>query len=256
VSDTVRERSTLVVVVDDVALARAVADRFAEEAARAVGARGRFAVALAGGSTPKAAYALLAEEPFRSHVPWNGVRFFFSDERCVGPDDPESNFGMARDAMLAPLRIEAKHIYRMRGEDPPAQAAAAYAALLTEQLGPSAVFDLIMLGMGPDGHTASLFPGSAPHDGGSELVAAPFVPKFNTYRLTFTPRTINAARAVQIATAGTAKAAALAGALDGPYDPNLYPVQIVQPHNGELTWLVDRAAAAQLQPAIERPTAG
>jgi 6-phosphogluconolactonase len=250
VSETVRARSTLVVVEDDAALARAVADRFAEAATRAVGARGRFAVALAGGSTPKAAYALLAQSPYREAVPWDGVRFFFSDERCVGPDDPESNFGMARDAMLAPLRIDAAHIYRMRGEDPPEQAAAAYAAMLSEQLGPDAVLDLVMLGMGPDGHTASLFPGSAPQDGGSELVAAPFVPKFDTYRLTFTPRTINAARAVQIATAGTAKAAALAGALDGPYDPNLYPVQIVQPHAGELTWLVDRAAAAQLQPAV------
>jgi 6-phosphogluconolactonase len=176
------------------------------------------------------------------------VLFFFGDERCVPPEDPESNYGMARDAMLAPLGIDAAHVFRMRGEDPPAQAAAAYAAVLQEQLGPSTVLDLVMLGMGPDGHTASLFPGSSPHDGGDALVAAPFVAKFDTYRITLTPRAINAARAVEIATAGTAKAAALAGALDGPYNPNLYPVQIVDPHSGKLTWLVDRAAAAQLAP--------
>ncbi len=119
------------------------------------------------------------------------MRFFFSDERCVGPDDPESNFGMARDAMLAPLRIDAAHIYRMRGEDPPEQAAAAYAAMLSEQLGPDAVLDLVMLGMGPDrAPPASLFPARRRRTAAANSSRGAVRAEVRTYRLTFTPRTI------------------------------------------------------------------
>jgi len=240
------ERPEVVVVADQTALAVAVADRFAGCAQDAIAARGRFNVALAGGSTPKAAYALLAAEPYRTAIAWDAVRFFFSDERCVPPSDAESNYRMAHEAMLESLGIAQAHIFRMRGEDEPHAAAAVYAQLLQAELGEGVVLDLMMLGMGPDGHTASLFPGSSPLDEDERLVRAPYVEQFASFRLTLTPRVINAARAVQIATAGTAKSAALTRALEGPYDPTACPVQIVRPTNGRLTWLVDSAAARLL----------
>ena len=242
---TQRTTGEFVVVEDEIALARAVADRFVGHATDAIAARGRFDVALAGGSTPKAAYALLATSEYRERVDWSRVRFYFSDERCVGPDDPESNYGMARAALLAPLGIAEANVNRMRGENEPERAAADYAAVLRELAGNgSPVLDLVMLGMGPDGHTASLFPGSDPFFDEVLLVRAPYVEKFGTSRLTFTPLAINAARDVQIATAGVAKRDALARARTGSYDPTQTPIQAVAPANGRLTWLVDRAAAS------------
>jgi 6-phosphogluconolactonase len=240
---TVRERSELVVLGDEAGLAHAVADRFVDAASEAIARAGRFNVALAGGSTPMATHALLASSPNRERLRWGDVRFFFGDERCVPPGDPQSNYGMARATLFAPLGIDPAHVFRMRGEADPASAAAEYAQVLVRELGDEPVLDLIMLGMGPDGHTASLFPGSSPVTDDTLLVNAPFVPKFGTYRITLTPRTINNARQVVIATAGRAKADAVAHALDGPYDPNTYPVQIVNPARGRLTWMIDRAAA-------------
>jgi 6-phosphogluconolactonase len=237
----------LVVVADEAALDRAVAEHFVAAAGQAIAARGSFAVALSGGTTPKAVYALLAVEPLRSAVDWANVRFFFGDERCVPPSDAESNFKSADDGLLQPLGVPARRIFRMRGEDEPAVAAREYATVLREELGPSPVFDLVMLGMGPDGHTASLFPGSDPFADDDALVRAPYVAKFATYRITLTPRVINAARDVAFATAGEVKAAALAAVLEGPRDPVGHPAQVVAPHDGTLTWYVDEAAAAQLQ---------
>jgi 6-phosphogluconolactonase len=246
---TVRERVDLIVFDEEAALAQAVTERFVEAASEAVARAGRFDVALAGGSTPKATYALLAGSPYRERVRWTAVRFFFGDERCVPPDDPASNYGMARATLLDPLGIPPSNVFRMRGEADPAVAAAEYAQILVRELGLEPVLDLIMLGMGPDGHTASIFPGSSPVTDDTLLVNAPFVPKFGTYRITLTPRAINAALEVVIATAGAAKADAVAHALDGPYDPNTYPVQIVNPTHGRLIWMIDRAAAAKLRPA-------
>ena len=238
-----RTAGELVVVADEAALAREVADRFVRHAKDAIDARGFFYVALAGGSTPKVAYALLASDAYRAKIDWPKVRFYFSDERCVGPDDAESNYRMAHEAMLEPLAVADTQIFRMHGEDVPERAAADYAALLRDIPGDVPTFDLVMLGMGPDGHTASLFPGSDPFADEALLVRAPFVEKFDTHRLTFTPHTINAARDVQITTAGTAKAEALARARTGNYDPVRTPIQSVAPVDGRLTWLVDRAAA-------------
>jgi 6-phosphogluconolactonase len=239
-------RPGLTIVADEAALAQLVAERFAAAAGAAIAARGRFAVALAGGSTPKAAYALLAREPLRSRVDWSRTEIFFSDERCVPPDDEASNYKMAAGALLNAVPLDPSRIFRMRGEAEPQAAAREYAALLTDRLGSLPQFDLLMLGMGPDGHTASLFPGSDPFADDAALVRAPFVPAFVTYRITLTPRAINAARYVQIATAGSAKAAALAAVLEGPYAPQTYPIQAVKPVSGDLAWLVDRAAAAAL----------
>ena len=237
--------ANLTIVRDDRALARAVAERFASAGREAIVRHGRFDIALAGGSTPKAAYTLLASS-FGDALDWARVRFFFGDERCVPPDDDESNYKMAKTTMLDALAIAGVNVFRMRGEDDPPSAARAYADILRRELGPAPAFDLVLLGMGPDGHTASLFPGTDPTIDDAALVRAPFVEKFGTYRITLTPRVLNAARAVDVATAGPAKAAALAAVLQGPREPVRYPIQILAPDPGSLTWLVDEAAAKDL----------
>jgi 6-phosphogluconolactonase len=244
------ERAHLVVVPDEHALAERVARHTLEAGKAALAARGRFELALAGGSTPKAAYALLAQPPLRDELDWSKVRFFFGDERCVPPADEQSNYRMARLALLEPLGIASNAIFRMRGEDEPQAAARAYAEVLRRELESDDEdvprLDLVMLGMGPDGHTASLFPGTDPLEDDALLVRAPYVAKFETHRLTLTPRVINAAREVAVATAGPTKTDALAAVLDGPFDPTTYPIQILGPRAGTLTWLVDEAAAAKL----------
>jgi 6-phosphogluconolactonase len=240
--------ANLVVAADEAALARMVAERFVAHAAAAIGARGRFDVALAGGSTPKAAYALIASA-HRAAVAWERVRFFFGDERCVPPTDDDSNYKMAKSTLLDPLAVPDSRVFRMHGEDDPQAAAGAYAAMLKDELAQVAgvpTLDLVMLGMGPDGHTASLFPGSDPFQDDDQLVRAPFVAKFDTYRITLTPKMLNAAREIDVATAGPAKTDALAAVLEGPRQPNLLPIQVLAPTSGRLTWLVDRAAAAKL----------
>ena len=228
-------------------LAAGVAHCVADCASYAITERGAFYIALAGGTTPKAAYQLLGEEPLSTDISWDDVFIFFSDERCVPPDDLESNFNMAKNALLDHIKIPPHNVHRMRGEDDPAQAAAAYQKVIHEDLGPTPRFDLILLGMGPEGHTASLFPGSVPADDGSTLVAAPFVPKLKANRITFTPRLINNARRVVIATEGTAKAPTLAAVMNGPRQPDVYPIQLIAPSDGELTWMVDTLAASELQ---------
>jgi 6-phosphogluconolactonase len=242
----------LLEIVDDAnALAETLAGVISREVATAIAARGDCALALAGGTTPKAAYLLLAAAPLRDGVAWANVRFFFGDERCVGPDDPQSNYKMAYDALLGPLGISPARIFRMRGEDEPARAARDYAAILQRELGDQPALDLLMLGMGPDGHTASLFPGSDPFEDDALLVRAPYVAKMATFRLTVTPRVINASRQVVVATTGAEKAAALATALEGPRDPVHCPIQAVSPRSGRILWLVDRAAASDLSPSLK-----
>ena len=162
------------------------------------------------------------------------------------PTSAESNAGMAQAALFDHVPVPPAHIYRMRGEDPPDAAALAYAQLLVRELGPEPVFDLVLLGMGPDGHTASLFPGTDAVGETQRLVAAPYVAKFQTHRLTLTPPIINAARRIVISVAGSEKAPALAGAITGPFQPKTYPVQVIRPVHGTVVWLVDRAAAALL----------
>lgn len=241
-------RAGLTIVTDDAALARALAGLVITEAKGAIEKRGSFALALAGGSTPKAAYALLAHEA--TAVDWARVRFFFGDERCVPPHDEQSNYHTAHHALLGPLGIADAQVFRLRGEDAPARAAVSYADVLRRELSATQdgipVLDLVLLGMGPDGHTASLFPGSNPLTDDAALVRAPYVEAFATYRLTLTPRVLNAGRVVAVATAGDAKADALHAVLDGFPDPTAYPIAILAPRSGDLRWLVDRAAAAKL----------
>ncbi len=245
-----RARHNLTVLESETALARALADLVVGEATAALAARGRFAIALAGGSTPKAAYTLLGREYVQA-LDWTRVRFFFGDERCVAPTDEQSNYRTARETLLGPLSIVDAHVFRMHGEIDPAHAARAYADVLRHEL-PAAddavpILDLVLLGMGPDGHTASLFPGTDPHTDDAELVRAPYVATVASYRLTLTPRALNAGRIVAIATAGAAKAAALHAVFDGATDPTTHPIRVLAPRSGDLRWLVDRAAMADLE---------
>jgi 6-phosphogluconolactonase len=243
----------LIVVADEAALAARTAQLFAEAAERAIEARGTFAVALAGGSTPKAAYALLAQAPLRDRIDWPRVRIFFGDERCVPPVSDESNAKMARETLLDHVPIPAGNIYRMTGEDAPESAALAYERTLSAVLGAAPRFDLVLLGLGPDAHTASLFPGSEAIAEQRRLAVAVYVAKLGAHRLTLTPPVLNAAREIAVATAGSAKAEALRHALSGPLDPQTYPIQIIRPKDGSLTFLVDEAAAAGVNRSEVRP---
>jgi 6-phosphogluconolactonase len=249
--------TTIELLADEPSLAEAAADRFISVVEQTLRFRQVADVCVAGGSTPKAMNAILASPARRSSVAWDRVRFFFGDERTVPPDDAESNYRMTRETLFVPLDIPAANIFRMRGEDEPHAAAAAYADVLTRELGSRPRFDLLYLGMGPDGHTASLFPGTLGSIDGSKLVVANWVEKFSTWRITLTPRVINDAAHVVITTGGASKADALHGVFDGPRQPDVYPIQLVAPVDGELHWIIDADAAAKLDhPPVagERPS--
>lgn len=241
----------MLVLGDPHALAHRGAVEFQTLARRATAQRGRFAVALSGGSTPKAMLGVLASQEFARGVEWPSVHFFWSDERCVPPDDPNSNFGMAKQALLGPIRAADANVHRMRGELAPHAGAADYNEQLKAFFGASDIrFDLIYLGLGSDGHTASLFPGSAALHVTDVPCVANHVPQDATlpWRLTLTYPPLNAGRAVVFLVEGTAKADVLAKVLDGPRDVERFPAQGVQPADGTLTWLVDRTAASKLKP--------
>lgn len=234
------------IVEDAQELAGALAGFFNHTARAAVAERGAFYVALSGGSTPRAAYELLATSGGVGTIPWVDVFVYFGDERCVQPTDPRSNYFMAQETLLRQVMIPPHNVHRMRGEDPPAQAAVAYAQLLRSDCGQPPRLDLIMLGLGTDAHTASLFPGQDPMTGDRELVRATYSQETQTDRLTITPRVINNARAVVIAAEGSEKAQAVAAVREGNYDPTTFPAQIVSPHDGDFVWLLDRLAAGEL----------
>ena len=233
------------------ALAEEAARRFVALASAAIDARGRFVVALSGGSTPKVLLGLLAQRPYRDALAWDRIHFAWGDERCVPPDDAQSNYRMAHEALLAQVPPPASNIHRMPAENPDHEAAAAeYAATLTALFnlagGDLPRFDLIHLGLGTEGHTASLFPGSPALAERTRFVAAPWVEKLDAHRITLTPPVLNAAREVQFLAAGAEKAAIIHAILHAPHDPNELPVQIVAPTDGRLVWLLDQAAASNL----------
>ena len=240
-------------VLDDAAgVSHAGAEEFATLARAAVTARGRFVVALSGGATPRRLYRALAEEPLRARVAWDRVEFFWGDERAVPPDRPESNYRMAATALLDRLPVEPARIHRIRAEAlDRGEAAREYQAeiarvLAADPAGPPPRFDLVLLGMGADGHTASLFPGSAALRERRRWVVSHFVPAVGADRITLTVPVINRAREIRILVAGPDKTARLREVLQGPDDPERLPVQLVQPEAGRLVWLVDRAAAGAL----------
>jgi 6-phosphogluconolactonase len=235
---------------DVTAVAQAAAERFVAQA-RIAQSQGRdFRVALSGGSTPRRFHALLAASPLREQVDWRRVQFFWGDERCVPPDDPESNYRMARETLLNLVPVAPGQIHRMRGEDDPAQAARAYEAQLRQVFDAAAGdvprFDLIFAGMGPDGHTLSLFPHTAALGVTDRLVTENAVPQLNTTRITFTTTLVNRAALVAFVIVGADKADALAEVLQGVRDPQRYPSQLIAP-SGELRFIVDASAAANLR---------
>ncbi len=227
-------------------LAQHLADAFVFSARDAIATRDAFTVALAGGNTPRDAYALLAQEPRRSRVHWDAVHVYFGDERCVPPEDPQSNYHTAKVTLLDAVPIPNAHVHRMRGEIAPEQAAIEYARILRDHLGDAPHLDLVMLGIGADGHTASLFPGENPLTDDDALVRAVYARSVAMWRLTLTPRVINGAHEVVIGVSGKEKAAALKTAREGPRDPTHFPAQIVNPPNGRVLWLVDAEAASSV----------
>jgi 6-phosphogluconolactonase len=231
-------------------LFEAAAAEFAAQASQAVRTNGRFAVALSGGSTPKTLYSLLATKP---DIPWDKVCFFWGDERHVPPDHPESNYRMANEALLSKVPVRPENIFRIHAEEKDAGAAALqYEQTLKDffHLSPGEFprFDLIFLGVGPDGHTASLFPGTAALNETQRLVVANWVPKFKTDRITFTLPVLNAAAFVMFLLSGADKASTLHEVLENSSAD--LPSQNVRPANGKLIWLVDGPAASDLS----RPT--
>jgi len=231
------------------------ADLLAMAAQEAAAARGRFAVALSGGETPRTLYRLLARQQFSQKVPWRRVQLYWGDERCVAPDDPASNYGMARDTFIKHVPIAPANVHRMRGEDDPEAAAEAYEAelraLAAQERPPSGtpVFDLVLLGLGKDGHTASLFPRSDALTVEDRFCVATQAPD-GSPRLTVTAPVINAARRVWFLVTGAGKAGMLAEVLEGLRAPMAVPAQGVSPVHGTLTWLIDEAAAAELSPNV------
>ena len=228
----------------------AAAEEVVRSANEAVAERGRVTIALAGGSTPKSLYNLLATNA-RTALPWDRMFFFWGDERHVPPTDPDSNYRMADETMLAKIPVAAGNVFRMKSENPGAAGVAEdYEQTLRKffQLEPGQVptFDLILLGMGPDGHTASLFPGTAALQEKSRLVVANWVEKMKTYRITLTLPVLNAARCITFLVSGTDKAAALHAVLEEDVPGEQYPAKLVQPREGKMIWLVDRAAASTL----------
>ncbi len=229
----------------------------AEEVVRttneAVAQRGRFTIALSGGSTPKSLFNLLATNA-KSTLPWDRMFFFWGDERHVPPTDPDSNYRMADETMLSKIPVAAGNVFRIPTENPDAAAAAeAYEQTLRKffELKPGEFprFDLILLGMGPDGHTASLFPGTAALQEQSRLVVANWVEKMKTHRLTLTLPVLNAARCVTFLVSGIDKAPALHEVLESDAPGDQYPSKLIHPADGKLIWLIDRAAASQLTAA-------
>jgi len=251
------DQSLRLMIVDDAAaLADAAAGAIVDAAVAAVAAQQRFTVALAGGATPRATYMRLAGPPFAEAVPWDRTWVFFGDERCVPPDHAESNYRMASETLLSKVGIPAEHVYRMRGEaDDPETAATEYARTLASAFetkrGGLPRFDLVLLGLGLDGHVASLFPGSpAAREIFRTVVAVHAAAARIPQRLTLTFPAINAAARVIFLVSGAEKAKTLKAALS---DGGLLPAGIARPADGTLTWIVDRPAASLLSPELLGP---
>ena len=242
----------IIVVPNPETLARKTADIIYRRMQAILAASDHFSWVLAGGSTPKGLYALMAESPdYRDHIPWDRIHFFWGDDRHVPPDDAESNYRMAYESLLSKVPVPVENIHRIRTEMPDAdQAAANYAGALgkffklpSDQL---PRFDCVLLGMGPDGHTASLFPGTRALGETKKWVVANWVDKLKTFRITMCVPVLNNAAMVIFLISGPQKAAVLRDVLEGDFQPDHLPSQRIHPVNGKLLWLVDQPAAARL----------
>jgi 6-phosphogluconolactonase len=248
---------------DAAALAEAAAAFFAASAAEATKARGLFSVLLSGGSTPRAMHARLVSSKVASRIDWERVHFFWGDERCVPPEHPDSNYRMALETLLEPNDVPPENVHRIHAEVAPESAAASYEAELRSFAAahppaggmPAPRFDMILLGMGDDGHTASLFPHSAAiHETQRWVVALAHTtpPPPLVSRVTVTPIVINAAAHIVFLVSGPAKAERVQQVIEGVRNPDELPSQIVRPTHGQLTWLLDADAASRLTSATSR----
>jgi 6-phosphogluconolactonase len=231
-------------------LSREAAQYIVRLASESIVMHGRFTIALSGGSTPRKLYSLLGSEPYRSQIDWALVEIFWSDERCVPPDSEDSNYRMARETLLSNIPIAAKQVHRMPADQPDRDVASqAYTLEMQRTFGTDGIprFDLIQLGMGPEGHTASLFPHQPSLHEQQRLVMPVITPKPPPPRLTFTPPLLNAARHILFLVTGADKSDAVHAVLEGEYNPDEYPAQIVRPKDGEVTWMLDTAAAEKLR---------
>ncbi|AKF07907.1 6-phosphogluconolactonase [Sandaracinus amylolyticus] len=235
------------------ALVHAAAEHVVALARAAVAARGVFTIALAGGATPRPVYERLAQPSFVGRIDWSRARIFFGDERCVPPDHPESNYRMAREALLDRVPIPAANVHRIAGEDEPEHAARAYERTLRACFGdvegpPARSFDLVLLGMGDDGHTASLFPGApAMNEARRWVVPSEIARPHPMWRITLTPVVIDAAAAVTFLVDGASKAERLAHVLEGRDGAERLPAARIAPTHGALRWMIDAEAASQLR---------
>ena len=230
-------------------LIRAVADEIVARMNSAAKARGRASLVLSGGSTPKGVYELLGSVGYRSRIAWDKVHFFWGDERCVPPSSPESNFRMAQESLVAKIPIPAENVHRIAGEQRPTEAARAYEMEIQNffslEPGEFPAFDFILLGIGGDGHTASLFPGTTALHVTDRIVTEVYVEKIKAHRITMTFPTINNSRSICFVVEGKNKAVVLREIREDT--GNAYPAQGVHPVAGELLWFVDSAAASELQ---------
>lgn len=229
------------------------ADQLVKLANEAVAQNGRFLIALSGGSTPAGLFKLLAQSPYREQMPWANSIVFWSDERLVPPGDDGSNYKQAHDLLLRHVPIPSDQIVRAKGEQSPEAAVADYQAALQQYATdnrPEPRFDLILLGMGSDGHTASLFPGPISQAEEAQPIIAVTADYDGrpAHRISMTPRLINQARHIFFLVAGASKAAALTAVLQGPYQPEQWPAQRISPENGRLHWFVDEPAAEKIDP--------
>jgi 6-phosphogluconolactonase len=228
--------------------ALAAAERFVAHFQESKSNHGRFSVALSGGNTPRRLYELLVTEPFKCRVDWSSVHIFFGDERPVPPDHPDSNYRMAFDALISRVPIPPDNVHPINGAGDPDVNAHLYERELKLFFSQSEWprFDLVLLGLGQDGHTASLFPGTSGISETRAWVVANWVKALQTYRITLTAPAINAAANVEVLVTGGDKAPALAAVLNGPPDPEHLPAQLIKPTSGSLTWLADAQAASKL----------
>lgn len=232
----------------DQEVARAAANSFVDIALSSVSTLGRFSVVLSGGSTPRRTYELLASKEYRDRIPWPKVHIFFGDERCVPPTDPASNYRMADEALISLLPIPAENVHRIDGEGDAVANASLYQSDLQTFFDQTEWprFDLMLLGMGDDGHTASLFPGTQALLERDAWVLANWVEKLNAYRITLTPPAINHAAKILFLVTGAGKAKSLFQVLRGARDPTRLPAQLIRPKDGSVIWLVDKTAAGDL----------
>lgn len=248
-------KPTLQTFADPDSLAQAAALRFVQLSAAAISAQGRFTVALSGGSTPKRLYQLLATSEWRDQVSWGKVLLFWGDERHVPPDHPDSNYRMVQESLIDRVPIPATNVHRIKTENPdPAQAASKYEQKLRLffELSNNELprFDVVFLGMGANGHTASIFPGTNVIFEQTHLVVSSWIEELKSDRITLTPPAINNAAEIVFFVTGAEKAATLNAVLEGQYQPDRLPVQIIRPTQGNVVWMIDQAAASSLSTAV------